>query len=647
MTTVSDICASVPQRLLNSTVSDIHIADIVNHFTEWELIGPSLGLTESDESDIKDNYPYKPKLQRWEALRLWKRMNGSEATYLRLIKVFCHHRRIDVAERLKDMANESDSATSNYVLEVFSRYLRDCYTDFPHPSYLQWPFLSFKGYVNLEICLISLNKKNPDSQLQLKPINLHSLLNAGNQKAKRKVVLVEGVAGSGKTTLFWYTCNQWAQGKLFQEVKVLIHVSFSESEFQSACKLADLIPYPDEHMRDNVARAITDVHGKGVCFLLDACDEAPHSLWKSFLGNFVTGKGRNMLPHVSLVLASRSGVVNNYEDSLSGKVVIKGFSNESLSKFIGLNFQQNSTDKEKVYEALEMKPELHSLCCYPLNAVILIHLFDYFKDNLPTTQTGLIHPLVCNFLIRHLHVRDNKSTNDVPEIENLPNDLPPALAQSFTKVCQIAYESLIEKKVIDKKFLARVKMDPIEDDMLGLLQIRRTVMTMYGLKKQYSFWHLSIQEYLAAIFISSLENREQTFAEICRQNPLSPVLSFYAGMTHLHDSGIQDILFEVLNRDLNSKSVIKGVLSNRNPAADSRRQLLALCNCLYESQNQDLWMKVLHKLSADTKASATTRFSQAAFEAGSQHFVDIIDLPDVTFTLPFLHLVLHPTDSYQ
>ena len=70
MAEVVDICAGVPQRLLNTSIHDLHIADIVCYFTEWEQMAPYLGLTETEEADIREKYPNRPKLQRREALQL-------------------------------------------------------------------------------------------------------------------------------------------------------------------------------------------------------------------------------------------------------------------------------------------------------------------------------------------------------------------------------------------------------------------------------------------------------------------------------------------------------------------------------------------------------------------------------------------------
>ena len=99
MTTTSDICRGAPRDLLDCPVRDIHIADIVSHFTKWEACAPYLDLSETEESDIKDKYPNRPTLQWRQALRLWKQRNGSTATYRKLITVFCVQNRIDVASR--------------------------------------------------------------------------------------------------------------------------------------------------------------------------------------------------------------------------------------------------------------------------------------------------------------------------------------------------------------------------------------------------------------------------------------------------------------------------------------------------------------------------------------------------------------------
>ena len=73
-------------------------------------------------------------------------------------------------------------------------------------------------------------------RLTLKPINylrrnqekevaFKDVVSACKQGKQPVKVLVEGVAGSGKTTLSWHACQEWAKGTMFQEFDYLIHLS--------------------------------------------------------------------------------------------------------------------------------------------------------------------------------------------------------------------------------------------------------------------------------------------------------------------------------------------------------------------------------------------------------------------------------------
>ena len=637
--TAKDICASVSPRLLDTTVSDIHLADVVPHFHEWEELAPYLDLTETDEQDIKTKYTDRPRLMRREALRIWKHKNGSKATYRKLIVVFCSQGRADVAEKVRNLAQAGDKTQSELLHMIYS-YLRDCYIDLPQAlsSSPQWPVLPRFCYVDLELFDAPIPSSDDDSPKPLKPITVGSMLVAGNFKAKRKVILVEGISGSGKTTLSRYACNQWAAGKLFKNISLLIHVSFSDPDIQSAKNLSDLIPYPAKEVRDAVADMIGKMIGKHICFILDACDEAPQQ-FMSFLKQFLAGSGRLGLSHVTIVLFSRPGLPLEYNQYLTGKVVVKGFTLESLYKYIKLRFDGDSRERQ-LLSAFEMKPELESLCSLPLNAAILVFLHDHFKDNLPNTRTELFYPLLCNHLLRHVRTREKKS---LPRLKHLPDDLPSEIALSFKKVSKIAYSALVEgMMIVNVAFLESHDFPATESKMLGLLQVSHQKITMYGDEQYYSFVHLSLQEFLAAFHMCDLDENEQlkAFKIIFHQNPLSPVLTFYSGLTNLSLRTVQDVLLKVLLRPIDNVSVMESVLKYRTPSADPRRQLLALANCFYECKKEDIFERI--KLPEDTKTALYAEHTVGEIEKISRNYG--LTIQTKMFILTFVHMTLLPSD---
>ena len=58
---------------------------------------------------------------------------------------------------------------------------------------------------------------------------------------------------------------------------------------------------------------------------------------------------------------------------------------------------------------------------------------------------------------------------------------------------------------------------------------------MYGDEQYYTFIHLLLQEFLAEFYMCGIDDHEQlkAFEIVFHQIPLSPVLTFYSGLTNL------------------------------------------------------------------------------------------------------------------
>lgn len=643
MTTANEIIKGIPQACLNSTVNDVHLAELAKVMKEWQELAPFLDITPAEEEEIAEKYQGDLRLQKREALRKWREKTGSKATYRRLIVIFCTQGKVYLAEKLKDLLlvgeEVSGPSKSSGIIDNFRGYLIDCYSTAQHPSSFQWPFSSIinERYVELELFDVPAKGDAPHiaSEYYGKPIVLQSIFTAGNSTA-RKVILIEGVAGVGKTALSWYACKEWAAGNLFSNIKLLIHVSLGDPAIRAATKVADLIPHPIKELRKKVVKATTNKRGeKDVCFWLEGFDEAPPSLLK-VLFELVAGLGCRSIPNAHVILTSRPGYSFRLTSYLTGKVIIKGFL--SLDSFFATCTLE---DREQLVEALKMKPELHSLCHLPLNAIILVYLYEFLKDNLPTTHTGLFDPLLRNFLVRHIQTR---TIHKVVSIENLPDDLPVDVHVSLNNVSKLAFDCVLQrKKVVNKKVLAEFGFKNL-DNALGFLRNHQRL-TRYGPAEDFSFVHLSIQEFLAAFHLSRLEKHSQIVAvkSLFEQNPLSPVLTFYAGLTGLGIKKCRETLFKVLAHPLDPGSIARqmgldnpNMLFNATLACDPRRQLLGLLNCIYETQNPDL--VTCMKLPTRDVGDLLTQQSYVHLvsdEGISRHRDEYI---------PFIGMLLYPTD---
>ena len=529
-------------------------------------------------------------LEKWQS-KLGRGANG--ATYRNLIIVLCRAKETEMAEKVRNLLTEPEKSApsaADHVLVTFRKYLVDCYTIAKPPSKVQWPFSRLSSYIDLTLVQARDTRTPPSGQKEraqpLKEVQLTELFHVGSHQDSRKVVLIEGPAGCGKTTLSWHVCREWAAGRLFQQVSLLIYVSLEDDTLLPAKYLADIIPHGSNELREAVARGIYKQDGRGVCFLFDAWDEAPLDLHrrKSYLSKFIAGTSTRQLTHCCIVVTSRPAAASVLYRYLTAHVKIRGFGATKLEEFIHASLEEHAS-RQKLLQQLREKPQVNDLCNLPINAAIVVHLFHHLSSTLPSTRTGLFKALVCNLLVRYMQLRTHHGLLEVKEYEYLPGDI----LRDLYSICGLAFQGIMGKR---KVFL----LDSLQklglkhpSSPLGLMQTQQQL-TGFGARHCYSFLHYAVQEFLAAYHISKLSEEEQTesVGQILHSTPLSTVLPFYAGLTGLSNEGACGILLEVTKQPLDRIAVQLAMSHTLHESSDRRRLLLALFNCIYEAQKPSM-----------------------------------------------------------
>ena len=399
--------------------------------------------------------------------------------------------------------------------------------------------------------------------------------------SQKKVILLEGAPGCGKSTLSVYICQQWEKGQLFNLFQLVILIRLRDPAVKNAKGLADLLPCPDTTIAQQIAARMLANKCQDVLFILDGWDELPPTLQKNSIFHQLV---QPILPQSSplcestVIVTSRPIASGDFHQVVSSRVEILGFTAEELHQFFTECLKGDAEAVKTLLERIEENPEVAGSCYLPLNATILVHLFKSDRNTLPTTLYGIFSSLVLNCIKRHLKLRTQDKDVSIESLDQLPE----FAKKPFSVLCRLAYDGVMEDRIIFTSL-------PADVNTLSLLQ---GVESFIGREKavSHNFIHLSIQELLAAYYIATqLPASEQVskFNDLFDKSRFSAIFRFYAAITKLKTPGIKDVVIRVARS--NTKSL-----------------LLSLLHCLYEAQDPSLCESVAQQLQLGLDLRDTT-----------------------------------------
>ena len=153
-------------------------------------------------------------------------------------------------------------------------------------------------------------------------------------------------------------------------------------------------------------------------------------------------------------------------------------------------------------------------------------LFNFLEGSLPQTESEIYGEFTKHMILRTSYRVSNESNNEC--IKSL-DDLAPPQKEIFSKICRLAYEMT----TLSKQAMEQTDIKSFFDvkEYLGLLTVDR-IATRLGFQKMYTFLHLTAQEYLAAYYISKLDEKEQlkVIKKYGKQNLMQQVWKFFCGL---------------------------------------------------------------------------------------------------------------------
>ena len=283
--------------------------------------------------------------------------------------------------------------------------------------------------------------------------------------------LIEGAPGGGKSTLSLHICHQWAQGASWlARFDIVVLAYLRDEAIQNARTLADILPANTLDMFTSVASQITASGGERVLFIFDGWDEFSPDLRNNSIVSTIIQQPQKLSLHRSTILiTSRPVSSGNLFSKTDKRVEILGFTQHQIHEYIEKALKGNSTQFQKLVQHLEEHPVIEGYCYVPLHAAILVHIFLTMKGALPTTLHELFCSIVLCCIAREQATHESNLSCSLHERSSL-DDLPDGLKSILINLSILAYNGLMQDKVIFYSRDMQALHLPIELPSLGLLQ---------------------------------------------------------------------------------------------------------------------------------------------------------------------------------
>ena len=403
-------------------------------------------------------------------------------------------------------------------------------------------------------------------------------------------VLIEGAPGIGKTVLAKEIAYRWAKNELLTSKKLLLLVFLRECSQTQLRSIQELVKhvFKNDEMIPQLINYLFKTDGEDAVIILDGFDELSEENRKDSI--IIDIIERRILTKGCLVITSRPTASSILHGTVDRRVEIVGFTEEDRLNYIQTALKDNDEQVEALQHYLQSNPTINALCYIPLNMTILLCLAEDGIDTLPKTQTEMYKKFIKMTIVRFFK-RYKKHTTVISITE-----LPHPYNKLFVELAKLAYEALNSDKIVFtlleiKKACPHLTMTTSNWSGLGLLKAVQYFSVEIGDDQvTLHFLHFSIQEYMAAWYISTLSQSKQV--ELLKKTFWSHryynTWIMYVGIT----SGSSFALGHFLsgNRFKLYSKIFKSKVSKRY--LEDKMKCLHLFQCLVEANKEDIIVSV-------------------------------------------------------
>ncbi|XP_042260013.1 NLR family CARD domain-containing protein 3-like, partial [Thunnus maccoyii] len=389
------------------------------------------------------------------------------------------------------------------------------------------------------------------------PIKCHDIFKLlPDQQKHIRVVMTNGVAGVGKTFSVQKFTLDWAEGSKNQDVSLVIPLSFRELNLIKDEQYSLLMLIHDFHptLQKVTAEKLDDCK---VLFIFDGLDESRLSLdfkfnnrkvvsdvtQKSSVNVLLTNlcKG-NLLPSALVWITSRPAAANQIPLTCVDRVTeVRGFTDVQKEEY----FRRRFSDEElssRIISHIKTSRSLHIMCYIPVFCWITARVLEHM---LTTDQRGELPKNLTDLYSHFLLVQTKRKKHKYDERqETSSQELTEADSEVLLKLGRLAFEHLEKGNIMFyQEDLEQCGLDVTEASVLSgfCTEIFKRENVIFH-KTVYCFVHLSVQEFLAAVYMYH-----------CYTNSNTEVLKDFLGKYN-SNSSLDDFLKRAMKKSLQSEN---------------------------------------------------------------------------------------------
>ncbi|XP_078528539.1 NACHT, LRR and PYD domains-containing protein 3-like isoform X2 [Lissotriton helveticus] len=419
-------------------------------------------------------------------------------------------------------------------------------------------------------------------------------------------VVLLGVAGIGKTMTARKIMVDWASGELFSDsFEYAFYINCREhDQLKRQQTIEDLILCSCGGMQLLPMGEIEAKPNK-VLFVIDGFDELKIRGFSDLDDpdkKFVEYKPlislirKKCLQESHILITTRSVAVNTLTQCLDGYVEderfaeILGFSEDDRKEYI-TKFFGNETEGALAFDIVKANQILFTMCFVPIICWLVCNTI---KQQLVTKDNSLFSlrtttSVYLLFLSNLINFHNNQSAHRIIKI-------------NLKRLCALAKEGICQQNILfEDEHVNKLGLDvPAVQSLFLNNSVFQKDDENYSM---YSFIHLSVQEFFAALFFVLEGSEITTEKEENLQQEVRDILKSYSRRAHNHLMLTVRFLFGLLNNETlakmqkrlkwNISTVVKPVLLEwvreqfkRIPEDSVSVQLMDVLHCLYEIQDE-------------------------------------------------------------